>query len=177
MEVGDIILTCDRGFIPKAIRFFMRKYAKKLGYDETKFYNHVAVVIENDGDIWVAESAIKGVVAKHTPEYYLRIHKKHLIRTWVKPLLPFEKEMISDKAMHYVRIGTRYDFRNFWDQMRMIGTGAWKGKTGEESKKRLYCSELGAVGMDWVRNSFEGKTWSVNPFDIQVHKELKDKEG
>jgi len=174
MTIGDIIITRDRGFVPRSIRVFMRKYRKRLGLPPAKVFNHCAVIIENDGNTIVAESAIKGVVATMTPAQYLMKHPDHKIMTWVEPLTYFEQEDISDIAMEYIMKGTRYDFKNFIDQIILITTGIWTGRKGEKSKRRLYCSELAAVCMDGVRASFDGKTWDVNPLDVEINRDLHE---
>lgn len=173
MEVGTIILTHDSGFVPKGIRFFMKRYAKKLGVKVDKFYNHAACVVENDGDILVAEAMIKGTQVIYTPEEYLERHPDHLILTWVMPLTEAEQEAFSDVVIGACLRITKYDFKNFIDQIRMITFGAWKGKTGKDATKRLYCSELAALAMDSVRGSFDGRSWEVNPLMIQLSKDLK----
>ena len=171
MKVGDIILTNNTSFIARAIRLFMRRYAKKLGVHVDKFYNHAAICVEYEGKKLIAESMIKGVQIKQTPEEFLEHNPNHLILTWIDPLSEKEQELVSDIAINYSLMITRYDFANFIQQIRLINSGIWYGKTGEDASKRLYCSELVAICMDAVRGVFP-HWWSKNPLDIQLSEVL-----
>ena len=168
---GDIILVSNNGLLPKGIKLFMNIYRKKKDVSKTELYNHVVVVVNLWGKMWIADSAEKGVQVNESLEKYVnRENCLHL--TWKTPLTEEEQELFSKTAINYSLNPTRYDFINFYDQIRYILTGKWKGKTGDKSKKRLYCSEFAAVCMDVVRNSFKGVTWDKNPLDIQLCEDL-----
>jgi hypothetical protein len=171
---GDVLLFYNNGFIPKAIRFFMRIYNKKKKLPERKmYYNHVAVVVNLWGNLFIAESNKEGVTVNDTLERYVN-NKNVLHLTWKKPLSKEESDHFSKTAIGYSLRVTRYDFINFFDQIYYILTGKWRGKTGEKSRKRQYCSELAAVCMDETRGSFNGETWNKNPLDIELCEDLID---
>lgn len=173
IKVGDVILTHDSKFIPKGIQFFMRKYARKLKLKVSKTYNHAAVVIEWWGEVLIAESAEKGVRAIYTMDEYRVKHPDLIVLTWKKPLSKEEQVTFSKIATKYLSKITRYDFANFFRQIQKSFSLKWKGKKGEKSKKRQYCSEFAAVCMDETRGTFGGVTWDKNPLDIQICPELE----
>lgn len=175
---GDILLFHNDGFLPKAIQFFMKIYGlfRKNVIKRKMFYNHVAVIIEMEmpkgvKKLYIADSAEKGVTVHDDLDKYIN-SPTVLHLTWKKPLTVKEKELFSKTAIQYSLKGTMYDFINFYDQVRFIITGEWKGKKGEESRKQVYCSEFAAICMDVVRNSFNGETWNKNPLDIELCEDL-----
>jgi hypothetical protein len=171
---GDVLLFRHTGFLPKVIRFFMKLYSKRKNVEQDIYYNHVAVIVNLWGELWVADAVEKGVQVEDSLDRYMdKSSVKHL--TWVKPLSKEEQEDFSKVAISYAMKVTRYDFLNFWDQARYILTGEWKGKTGKDSKERVYCSKFAAICMDEVRGSFNGVTWDKNPLDIELCKDLKEK--
>ena len=174
MQVGDIILSNDSGFLPRAIRFFMKRYAKRLGVKVDTYYNHAAICVEIGGELRVAEAMAKGVQIIKTPEEYLKKHPKHLIRTWVKPLDNDEKKLISAIVRDLSLRITKYDFKNFTDQIGLIEFNQWNGKMHVEALARIYCSELCAYAMDCVRDTFGGVWWLRNPLALQINNQLKD---
>ncbi|MGM0532603.1 MAG: hypothetical protein ACQER7_14745 [Bacteroidota bacterium] len=169
---GDVLLFHNSGFLPKGIQFFMNIYRRKKGLPERKlYYNHVAVIVNLWGELWMADSAKNGVqVNKIKVDALQRDNVLHL--TWKEPLAKVEQKLFSKTAIGYSLRVTRYDVINFWDQARYILSGKWKGKTDDASTKRVYCSEFAAICMDKVRNSFNGQTWDKNPLDIELCEEL-----
>ena len=99
MKVGDIILTHDNGFLPSAIRFFMKRYAKRIGVKADKYYNHVAVCVLVYGEKRIAEAMAKGVQIIMTPDEYVAHRDNYLILTWRKPLSRHEQQVISDSVL------------------------------------------------------------------------------
>lgn len=174
MKVGDVILSCDKGFLPSAIRFFMKRYAKRIGVESEKVFNHVAVCVDVRGQKRIAEAMAKGVQIIQTPEEYLAHHHDYLIRTWVKPLSEQEKQTFSTSVKKLAYKVTRYEFSNFFNQIGLINRNVWNGKTGVDALDRMYCSEVAAFAMDETRGSFGGVWWVRNPLDIQINNHLKD---
>lgn len=173
MKAGDILLFRNTGFVPKGIQFFMNIYRKKKGLPKQEVFNHVGVVVELWGKLMIAEADKEGVtVHREATQYIGKNNVKHL--TWITPLTEEETKLFNKTAINYSLKVTRYDFLNFPAQIRYILWGKWKGKTGEESKVRLYCSEFAACCMDEVRGSFDGVTWNKNPLDIELCEDLKE---
>jgi hypothetical protein len=86
-----------------------------------------------------------------------------------------EANKLSKTVVQYSLVPHRYDVLNFFYQMKYIFTGKWSGPVGDQSRKYIYCSELGAIAMDETRNCFDGKTWDKNPLDIELSECLKVK--
>lgn len=173
IKEGDIIMVKGSKLLPKAIQFFMKIYAKKLGYNKSDYNNHVAIVIRDfEGVLRVAESAKDGVQAIHAPYTYIKNNDCD-VYTWKEPLNSSEAFVFSKVAHEYLYEPVRYDFANFTNQIKFIITGKWTGKTGVASKVRQYCSEFAAIVMDETRLTFAGQTWDKNPFDIESCYELR----
>lgn len=152
----------------------MNIYRKKKGLKPRILYNHAAMVVNVWDQLYVAESAEKGVQLIQNAHNYVNTHKTKLLG-WKKELTAIEQRKVSKLAASYAFIPHRYDFLNFPFQMWFILTGKWKGPKGEKSRKRVYCTEFVAVLMDDTRGSFNGKTWSVNPLDLELNKDLYTK--
>ena len=172
IKEGDIILVQGGSWIARQIQKWMNIYRRKRGLDQRKLYNHVAVVVDLYGTLYVAEAVAKGIHVIPNARKYVDNNDVKLME-WVTPLSKLEGSVFSKEAIKYALEPHRYDFLNFWYQMKYILTGRWSGPTFEKSKKRIYCSELAAIVMDKVRGSFKGRTWDKNPLDIELCKDLK----
>ena len=172
LKVGDIILVHGGSFLARGIQFFMNIYRKRLGLPKRKLYNHVAVVVDLYGELYVAEAHAKGVQVLPNAVQYVE-SQDCLVLTWAKPLTKSEQSLFSREAVKYALIPHRYDVLNFFFQMKYILTGMWRCPVGSKSVKLIYCSELGAIVMDKVRGSFNGQTWDKNPLDIELCDELR----
>lgn len=171
-KTGDIILVSGIGLLPKGIQFFMNIYRRRKGLAPRKLYNHVALVVELWGTLWIAEASVKGIRVFKYPDDYIRRQDVKVMQ-FIIPLTEKEQKNFSEIAIKYSLHPTRYDLTNFWDQMIFIITGKWKGKVNKESREKLYCSEFAAVVMDDVRGSFNGQTWDKNPLDIEMCQDLE----
>jgi len=171
-KTGDIILVSGIGLLPKGIQFFMNIYRKRMGLAQRKLYNHVALVVELWGTLWIAESSVKGVRVFKYPDDYVRRQDVKVMQ-FKSPLSEYEQKKFSEIAIKYSLHPTRYDLSNFWHQIVFVLTGKWKGKKGSKSREKLYCSEFAAVVMDEVRDTFNGTTWDKNPLDIEMCEDLE----
>jgi len=181
LSAGDIILYRGTGWLSRAIRFFMNKYRKRLGLDERILYNHAAMIIDYDNDLYVAEANEKGIeIASFKRTYFNRTGNIKII-TPKKAYTVSEKEIVSKAAISNAFQPTRYDFFNFWFQIKMIrkttkeGYKDWDGPTGEEATNRLYCTEAVATWANKVRPNTFDKPWSINPLDIDLNNYYKVK--
>jgi len=171
LNVGDVILVHGGSFLARGIQFFMNIYRSKKGLPKRKLYNHVAVVIDLYGQQYIAEAVAKGVQVIPNASNYVASQDCKVL-TWVKPLTAKEKAELSRAAAKYALENHRYDMLNFPYQIRYIFTGKWRGPTGDKANRRIYCSELAAILMDYVRGSFNGVTWDKNPLDIELSSDL-----
>jgi len=173
ISAGDIILTRNNTFLPRAIRVFMNIYRKRLGLPKRVLYNHVAVVIDLWGDLYVAEAAERGIQGYSKVEDYLK-NNKCKVKTFLQELTEEQKREFSKIATKYMLKPTRYEFTNFIFQAIYVSTGKWYGKT-DNADKRFYCSEYAAMLIDHFTGYWKGKTYKVNPLDIDLCYKLKDK--
>lgn len=172
VQAGDIVLHKNKSFLARAIRFFMDKYRKRLNLPEMELFNHVSVIVELWGTLWVAEAAEKGIQIVPLSDLYNQYIK---VKRFNNPLTQEEKESVSKYAVKYALNPHRYDFFNFIFQAIMIARGKWSGPKGKKAEKRIYCSEFAAMCMKYIRNSFKN-TYDKNPLDIDISKDLKDVE-
>jgi len=174
LRAGDIILYHGRSWVSRQILKWMNMYRRKLKLTQRPLYNHVSVVIELWGEKYTVEAVARGVVMN--PILSSVSHVKSIKgKTWAKPLSKSEQHEFNRFAVRLATSNIEYDFFNFLWQMIKVKFGKWFGPKGVKSKHRLYCSELAAVVMDHVRNSFNGHTADVNPLDIDLNKDLIDK--
>ena len=173
LKVGDIVLVSGTSFLAKGIQLFMNIYRRKLDLPQRKLYNHVAVVVDLYGELYVAEAVGKGVQVIPNAEHYV-LSQDCKVLTWFDPLTPKEQTMFSREAIKYSLQLHRYDVLNFFYQMKYIFTGKWRGPTGNKAERRVYCSELAAILMDKIRGSFNGVTWDKNPLDIELSRDLRE---
>ena len=172
IKVGDVILVKGGSWLARQIQNWMNIYRLKKGLPKRKLYNHAAVVVNLWGEKYIAEATEKGVtVIPNALDYVL--FKDTLVLTWIDPLNQKEQDLFSKTAIKYALEPHRYDFLNFFYQIKYILTGKWSGPIGKKAEKRLYCTEFAAVCMDKVRGSFEGQTWNKNPLDLELCEELK----
>lgn len=169
MEPGDVIMVKDgKSIIAKGIMLFMDIYKKKLGLDIPERYHHAGRIISLWGVLYVAEANAKGFQVQKLFDAYTVQEWKNRVDVY-KPVRPYTKkevEIICKKCIEYSTKQTRYDFANFWFQIKLVLKGAWYGPTGLKAKDRFYCSEAVATVENDVRpGSFEEPA-SVNPIDI-----------
>jgi len=183
LQPGDIILynTPKKFSIGVAIKFFMRRYAKKLKLVKKEVYNHSATVIDLYDTIYVGEAIGTGINIRPFELVYGSRLNRIKVLTPKKAYSKAEKNKISKVVVERVLIPTRYDFLNFWYQIRMImkttrtGKKEWVGPTGKKASKRLYCTEASATWANLVRPGTFDKPWTVNPLDIDINKYYKVK--
>lgn len=138
MKPGSTIAVMSTGFLPNAIRFFMSRLGKRLGYKYSYPYNHVEKVIEYNGDL-VSIGARSGGV-KYTPvEEYLKSHPNHLILEPVIPLTDFEILKMEDYARYYIERGTKYQAGLLLAYALWVVTGI---KWFTQGDKKVVCYEL-----------------------------------
>jgi len=177
---GDIGLVDGKGFVANAIKFFMNKWRKVKKLPPRKLYNHAFMIIDVWGIIHVAEALVKGITIRpliKTPYATCGGIKENVrILTPRKKYTEVEKKKISKVAVLYALNPTRYDFMNFWYQMRMILSGGkWRGPTNEKATDRLYCSEAVATWANVVRPRTFKNPAATNLLDIDINRYYKVK--
>lgn len=180
LKAGDVGLVKNKGFLPKAIRFFMNIYRKKLGLEPRPLYNHVFTVVEVWGSLFAAEAMADGYNIRPINVY---LNLDGTLKKGVKVKVPkrdynkTEREYISKSAALFAFNPTRYDYFALLHQLKYSLTLAWKGKKGIKAQKRLYCSEAHATLANQVRPKTFKEPATVNPIDIDINKYYLDIEN
>lgn len=174
---GDGILVDGKAWISRQIKRFEDFARKRMGMKPRKLYSHVAMVIyvlPDMNTIGVAEAQAKGIIITRYNNYYNHPSIKYIER--IEELTEDEKKKISEIAYQAVEKTTRYDFLGILYQMWYTITGKWKGKTGEQAEKRLYCSEAFATWHDEIQKGIFEDPEAVNPLDVDLNPNFKAKE-
>ena len=171
VQPGDIVMVRDgRSLIARGIIASMRRYKRDLGLLKSipENYHHAGRIVDMWGYLHICEANRPGPVILKLDEAYTESDWRNRIDIW-RPYHQYsesEKRELSRLAVKYSGRGVRYDFANFIYQLDMIFNGAWRGPTGERSKKRIYCSELVAIMENDIRPRSYDEAASVNPVDI-----------
>jgi len=174
IQVGDIGLVNGRTWLARAIKFFMNIFRIILKLPRRKLYNHAFLIIDVWGNLYVAEALAKGITIrpwKSSP--YNGSNRIKMLRL-KDELNKKEKEEISKYCISFALEPTRYDIFNFFFQILLILFGRWYGPSGEEAKKRLYCSEAVATWINEIRPGIFEKPEATNPLHIDMNENLKE---
>ena len=169
---GDVLLHQGKGFVSRQIRKWMEKARIKMGLKPRTLYNHASIVVEIWGELWVVEAVAKGA---HMISLKERLDTKDhiLVKKWVKPLTKKERNSLSKKAVVFVGENHEYQFSAFIFHMVKITFGKWFGRKNAKAERRVNCTELVAILMDYIRDCFKGKTYNIDPLDIDLCKCLR----
>ena len=153
IQTGDILLYKNKGFLPRAIRWFTRTDV-----------NHVSIAVEMWGEMFVFESIGKGFVPQRIED---SIRGADI--TVMKPNYRIDERQISlltaSMSGHH-----RYDFFAllvhqpiYTITKRLFGKGKWIGRRDEKAIKRLYCSEAIAYIYNYFTPSIMKQWWKYYP--------------
>jgi hypothetical protein len=168
-SVGDILLVKGNTWISKAIIFFMKIYLHKKNTKVDFIPSHCATIIDLWGNLMVIEANASGIEAKYGIIEYLEKYKVRIKRV-THVVTPID---YSKTAVAFLMIPHKYDFLNFIYQIILILTGHWIGPKGYKATHRLYCSEYIALLLDRNYSIESGKSYKINPVDIDLMKELE----
>ena len=156
----DILLVgSKKGFLPKMIRKFTKSK-----------YNHVAIVVEYCGMLYVAEAVKKGFLPTYKLEDWIRGQKIKGNSVCVKRKPGFMT--IKDKDKYYQRVrqitGARYDYANllFFQLIKSV----FRLYIGNKNRKKVICSEAVA----YVYLEVFPKWWKVSPDEIYKNEYFKE---
>ena len=158
IKAGDVLLHRGKSFVSRQIRVWMEKARKRMGLKPRTLYNHASMVVELWGELWVVEAVARG---SHMIPLTERLKSKDeiLVKTWVKPLTKKETNSLSKKAVTFVGQNHNYQFSAFPLHMIKITFGKWFGRKNIKAQRRINCTELVAIFMDYIRSCFNGKTY------------------
>src|SRR3972149_461520 len=169
IKAGLIGSTHSNSFLSESIQFFMRLW-NYLRYKEPKStpssHSFMVLPMKLLG-LQVVESNKNGPEIKQFDMTGYR-NSKNVI--WMEPKVPWTNDEIRrmvNRMKEFKHIP--YDSLNFIYQMHMICSPEqeWKGPTGKEAEKAIYCSELVAYLLNSSGRKFFDKPWAVNPEDIK----------
>ena len=174
IKAGDVLLHRGRSFVSRQIRVWMEKARKRMNLKPRTLYNHASMVVRLWGDLWVVEAVARG---SHMIPLSERLSTKDeiLVKTWAKPLTKKETNSLSKKVVTFVGENHNYQFSAFPLHMIKITFGKWFGRKNIKAERRINCTELVAIFMDYVRNCFNGKTYDASPLDVDLNKCLIEK--
>ena len=172
LRPGDIVATSSpTGFLPKGIRFFMRRWAKKhYGIEPEKFYNHTFMVLESGSDPKIVEAVGRGLTGHRMFEQYDPEDLNHLVvfRTR-EPWSEQEIRLLREKADEMAYRNIEYEFLNFlWWMVYILTNGKIDlSPKGEKAGKRLFCFELSVILLNAAKKMFAVPS-HVNTVDLQA---------
>ena len=148
LQHGDILFCWSNGIIGKGIRKVT-----------SSRYNHVAIVLVIDGEVFIVDAQSRGVFPLPYENWMLLngyeyevMRYKYTSQTWGKI---FRQRVLSKTGI------TGYDFLFLflWYPLYLL-TGKWYGSSEEKSEKRNVCSELAG----WAYKIPE--YWKLSPQDL-----------
>lgn len=155
LKVGDVILFKTKfsllspmSWLSSAIRLFTKSN-----------YNHVGLIIESWGELFIIEAVGKGVVIR--PAKF--VNRKNNDVLVLEPLFYFDSKTISKKITQ--QLGKSYNYKLLIvEQLWYRLTGDWWGRTNinANQEKSFVCSSL----VSWVFNLPEWWKWSAKEFYI-----------
>lgn len=162
MQAGDIIAVRGRSWLAKRIRYFMALYLKRKGKSVGRLYNHIAVVIEVNGQLMIAEALGWGVVI-HSIEQAGYDRGNHFVI--LRHKRGFTREQIDAITTRMIVLsGTRYQYENFiqWVLRITLGLNVFR----RSNEKAIYCSELGAIAINEAYPNTFSRPNETNPMDF-----------
>lgn len=154
-----IIMVKSYGALAKVIRFGMRveQLFKREKYVDL---NHADILIDG-----MVSGAIKGGVANRTVNNsYLTDGKKRELYVFKVAVPRGKKVVLRDFCLD--SDNKKYEVLNFlWHAIDIL-FHKWKGKTGKAARKKVYCIEYAAMGINKLYPELIEKVWSINPNDL-----------
>lgn len=129
LRVGDLVFTASKTFIGSAIRFFT--WGKSQAFN-INFPNHVGILIEINGYIFIAEMLENGLEI-NSLHAYDGTKKQSICAIYRNESLSGnERQTIQQKIIKYLHKQLKYDFKGLLEFLHL----------GKDSDSRMYCSEL-----------------------------------
>jgi hypothetical protein len=160
---GQFIAASGFDFVADGIKDSEILREKRINkFHHQGFYNHIGGSIDVNSKIVIGESLAEGFdLTNWEGSRYDKREVTYAILELYKPwseieLFAFTKEILSLK-------GIPYDFAGIADQLDFCLTGHWKGTTGAEARKVLYCSKAIAMVINDLRKGIFPYWWWINP--------------
>jgi hypothetical protein len=166
-----IIYVRSENILAKWIHFFMRLYALRFNRIWRKPVNHSDIMIAG----WVCGSQFPVSRSRTFEGYYNDGKSRELFIYRIEP----QKDISSAKLDLFIYgTGVPYDYKNFYDFIYKLFTGRWRGRTGKEAEKRMYCIELSHYlmrkmdckcimdGSDWDNDPEQSRQWAMDNLEF-----------
>jgi hypothetical protein len=114
-------------------------------------YNHVGVVVENNGDLFINEALAGGITARPLEKFLERGNHSYI--AVLRPKKGIDDPIAFSRNAN-VHVGSKYDFTSLvfhhtvYRIPKLLGAteyGKWVGSTGEFAASKLVCSEYVAL--------------------------------
>lgn len=182
LKPGDIGLFKGKAWVSKQIMKAMNIYRKKKGLPKRELYSHAFMVVNVWNKIYVAEAQANGIVVKPFDETYAKNMDRVKMLTPIKPYTAAEQKKVSKIAVDNSLTPTRYDYFGLLWQLKMVLSPLtrkkkkdWDGPTGDKATKRMYCTEAVATWANKVRENTFDMQYSINPLDVDLNPNYKQK--
>lgn len=165
-----LIYVRSYGFLARQIQFWMRLYVLRFRRIWRKPVNHTDVMV--NGIVCGAKFPVS--VCAPFEEYYNDGKKCRIVVYRINPGVEPSMGIITLKY----HAGIPYDLKNFIDFMYKFFTGKWKGRTGDQAAKKVYCIELSHMIMrellcsplmdesDWDNDPEGSRQWAIDNLEL-----------
>lgn len=171
LQVGAyLIYVRSYGFLARCIHFWMRLYVLRFRRIWRKPVNHTDVMVNG----YVCGAQFPVSVCAPFEEYYNDGKKRTLVVYKINPWVSTSEAIITLKF----HAGMPYDLKNFLDFMYKFFAGRWRGRTGDQAAKKVYCIELSHMIMrqmqctqlmdesDWDNDPEGSRQWAINNLEL-----------
>jgi len=170
IRTGDRLLVNGTGFIPRTIRYFMRKYAKRIGYTYTHKYgdwiaSHAGTFIVINNYVYVAESVKNGYRLTDFRHNYDPHNDDMMI---VRTKRPYTRNETSSVQWFILYLQEINEFYQYWGLLTWAGY-IWTGINlfGRGGMTSTYCYEATFRILNEIReDDWQGNKEIVSFFDL-----------
>ena len=173
LRTGDIIAYRNpKGFLPKAIRFFMMLWAKihyKTSLDE--YYNHTMMVYDPGNGIEVAEAIGKGFVIQSIWKRHIPLDMFDMIVFRPKvPLNKVEKARLKNKAISLAKGNIEYEVLNllWWVPYILTNGKVDLSPSNSRKDKKLFWFETAVLLFQAARPFMFKNADKITTVDLQM---------
>lgn len=150
IKVGDVVMSRDKGLLPRLIRAFTGAT-----------YNHAGIVIESCGDLCVLESLARGTMVRYTMDDWMKKNLDRQERFVV--LRPGYDEWKSKFKLRLRDVrGKQYGYTDLIRQAIYQITGRWFANKKRKHLHTVYCTELIA----YIYQEVFPEYWKVAPDEL-----------
>lgn len=164
-----IILVFSQGVLAKVIQAGMYLWLAAHGRKKQKIYNHAEIYVMNI----VSGALAKGIVNRSYHKAFVKDGKRRELLFYDMNLSIRQKCKLYNFVLD--RGGTPYERMNFvWHGVRILstfftGTDIWLGLKRKAAKKRTFCIEHGADGVNIALPRSIKKPWRINPVEFKEY--------